>query len=71
MEGPTYKISRRQATIRLHNTGEFFIVCDGKRCLYVNGTPVETGDHIRLIHNCVIEVNIQFKIYYVLIVLYG
>lgn len=62
LEGPAWKISRRQANIRLRNTGEFFIVCEGKRCLYVDGKPLITGDRSRLIHNSVLEVSLQFRV---------
>lgn len=62
LEGPAWKISRRQATIRLRNTGEFLIGCDGKKCLYVDGKPLAVGCRSRLNHNSVVEVSIRFDV---------
>ncbi|XP_050431866.1 microspherule protein 1 [Adelges cooleyi] len=56
LEGPSWKISRRQATIRLRNTGDFLIVCEGKKCIYVDGKPLAAGSRCRLNHNSVLEV---------------
>jgi len=56
LEGPAWKISRRQATIRLRNTGDFLIACEGKKCLYVDGKPLTAGSRCRLNHNSVLEV---------------
>ncbi|XP_050540256.1 microspherule protein 1 [Daktulosphaira vitifoliae] len=56
LEGPAWKISRRQATIRLRNTGDFLIVCEGKKCLYVDGKPLTAGSRCRLNHNSVLEI---------------
>lgn len=54
--GPAMKVSRRQATIKLRSTGEFFICNDGKRALYVDGKPLLAQAKVRLDHNAVIEV---------------
>ncbi|CAI6351187.1 unnamed protein product [Macrosiphum euphorbiae] len=56
LEGPAWKISRRQATIRLRNTGDFLIACEGKKCLYVDGKPLAAGSRCRLNHNSVLEI---------------
>ena len=40
LEGPAWKISRRQGVIKLKNSGEFYITNEGKRCLFVDGKPV-------------------------------
>lgn len=58
LEGPAWKISRRQATIRLRNTGDFLIACEGKKCLYVDGKPLVAGGRCRLNHNSVLEVSV-------------
>ena len=42
LEGPAWKISRRQGVIKLKNSGEFFIANEGKRCLFVDGKPVSS-----------------------------
>lgn len=60
IEGPAWKISRRQATIRMRDSGDFIIVCEGKRCLYVDGKPLAAGDLGRINHNAIIEVREKF-----------
>jgi len=62
LEGPAWKISRRQATIRLRNTGDFLIACEGKKCLYVDGKPLSAGSRSRLNHNSVLEVSVEFVV---------
>lgn len=42
LEGPSWKISRRQGIIKLKNSGEFFIANEGRRCIFVDGKPVST-----------------------------
>lgn len=56
LEGPACKVSRRQATIRLRNNGDFFISSEGKRPLFIDGRPVLQGNKVKLTHNSVIEV---------------
>jgi microspherule protein 1 len=56
LEGPAYKVSRRQGTIRLRNNGDFFLVCEGKRSIMVDGKPLLTGKKTRLNNNSVLEV---------------
>lgn len=43
LEGPAAKVSRKQATIRLRNSGEFFMSSEGKRPIFVDGRPVLQG----------------------------
>jgi len=62
LEGPAWKISRRQATIRLRNSGDFLIACEGKKCLFVDGKPLAAGSRSRLNHNSVVEVSVKFEI---------
>lgn len=56
LEGPAHKISRRQATLRLRNTGEFYLSSEGKRPIFVDGKPVTAGSKIRLYDNAVVEI---------------
>lgn len=59
LEGPAAKVSRKQATIRLRNTGDFFISSEGKRPIFIDGRPILQGNKVKLNHNSVIEVNEQ------------
>jgi len=56
LEGSTYKISRRQATIQLRTLGDFCIMNHGKHCFFVDGRIVEPGKMERLFDQSVIEV---------------
>ncbi|XP_026319363.1 microspherule protein 1 isoform X2 [Hyposmocoma kahamanoa] len=56
LEGPAVKVSRKQATIRLRNTGDFFMSSEGKRPIFVDGRPVLQGNKVKLNHNSVIEI---------------
>lgn len=60
LEGPAWKVSRQQATIRLRNNGDFFLMSEGKRPVYVDGKPILPGNKYRLNDNSVVEVCIQF-----------
>lgn len=61
LEGPAYKVSRKQGTIKLRSNGDFFITNEGKRPLYVDGSPLMYGNKARLNNNCVIEIsNLRF-----------
>ena len=40
LEGPAWKISRKQGVIKLRSTGDFFIANEGKRSIFVDGQPV-------------------------------
>nr|CAD7568015.1 unnamed protein product [Timema californicum] len=56
LEGPAWKISRRQGTIRLRNNGDFFLCSEGKRPMYVDGRPILAGNKYRLNNNSVVEI---------------
>lgn len=55
VSGPSFKVSRRQATIKMRAAGEFYITNDAKRPLYVDGKPVLNGNKAKLSNNAVIE----------------
>ncbi|CAG2240024.1 INO80Q [Mytilus edulis] len=55
LEGPAWKISRRQGVIKLFFTGEFFISNEGKRPIYVDGKPILGGIKQKLNNNSVVE----------------
>ncbi|EDS43203.1 microspherule protein 1 [Culex quinquefasciatus] len=57
LEGPAYKVSRKQGTIKLRSNGDFFITNEGKRPLYIDGTALLYGNKARLNNNCVIEIS--------------
>lgn len=56
LEGPAYKVSRKQGTIKLRNNGDFFITNEGKRPIFVDGAPLLTGNKTKLNNNNVVEV---------------
>lgn len=56
LEGPAYKISRHQATMRLSHDGIFTIKNEGRRPLYIGGHAVVTGEIAHLQDNQVLEV---------------
>jgi microspherule protein 1 len=57
LEGPSYKISRKQGTIKLRTNGDFFITNEGKRALFIDGMPLLTGNKTKLNNNSVIELS--------------
>ncbi|XP_039277408.1 microspherule protein 1 [Nilaparvata lugens] len=56
LEGPAWKVSRRQGTIRLRNNGDFFLASEGKRPIHVDGRPILAGNKYRLNNNSVVEI---------------
>jgi microspherule protein 1 len=58
LEGPAWKVSRRQGTIRLRNNGDFFLSSEGKRAIFVDGRPILAGNKYRLNNNSVVEVSL-------------
>jgi len=56
LEGPAFKVSRKQATIKLRSAGDFYMVNEGKRPMYVDGKPLLPGSKTKLNNNAVIEV---------------
>ena len=59
LEGPAWKISRRQGVIKLRNNGDFFIANEGRRPIYIDGKPVLNGTKQKLSNNSVVEVGIR------------
>jgi microspherule protein 1 len=57
LEGPAYKVSRKQGTIKMRSNGDFFLANEGKRPVFVDGTPIIESNKIKLHNNNVIEVN--------------
>ncbi|KAH8349756.1 hypothetical protein KR084_005643 [Drosophila pseudotakahashii] len=57
LEGPAAKISRRQGTIKLRSNGDFFIANEGKRAIFIDGTPLLSANKARLAHNCTVEIS--------------
>merc|ERR1719449_161387 len=63
LEGPASKVSRKQAIIKLTNSGEFYLANEGSRPVMVNGKPIITGELARLANNTVVEFcNLRFVI---------
>ncbi|XP_077997163.1 microspherule protein 1-like isoform X1 [Glandiceps talaboti] len=56
LEGPAWKISRRQGVIKLRNNGDFFIANEGKRPIHIDGKPVTKGEKAKLSNNSVVEI---------------
>ncbi|KXJ16530.1 microspherule protein 1 isoform X1 [Exaiptasia diaphana] len=56
LEGPAWKVSRRQAVIRLKSDGEYYVVNEGRRSLLIDGKPIGMGVKARLHHNSTFEV---------------
>lgn len=59
LEGPAFKVSRKQGTIKLRSNADFFLTNEGKRPIYVDGMALLTGYKTRLSHNCTIEVSLK------------
>ena len=56
LEGPAFKVSRRHATVQLQEDAHFYLTCEGRRAIYVNGQPILPLERARLHHNCIVEV---------------
>ncbi|XP_077868183.1 microspherule protein 1-like [Saccoglossus kowalevskii] len=56
LEGPAWKISRRQGVIKLRNNGDFYIANEGKRPIYIDGKPVLKAEKAKLNNNSVVEI---------------
>uniref|UniRef100_A0A3Q3LB16 Microspherule protein 1 n=1 Tax=Mastacembelus armatus TaxID=205130 RepID=A0A3Q3LB16_9TELE len=56
LEGPAWKISRKQGIIKLKNNGDFFIANEGRRPIYIDGRPVLSGSKWKLNNNSVVEI---------------
>ena len=61
LEGPATKVSRKQAIIKLSNSGDFHIANEGRRPVMVNGKAVIMGEAAKLANNTVVEFcNLRF-----------
>ncbi|TNM89032.1 hypothetical protein fugu_005286 [Takifugu bimaculatus] len=56
LEGPAWKISRKQGIIKLKNNGDFLIANEGRRPIYIDGRPVLSGSKWKLNNNSVVEI---------------
>jgi len=56
LEGPAWKVSRRQGIIKLKTNGDFLISNEGQRSIYVDGAPVSVGAKCQLANNAVVEI---------------
>ncbi|XP_078327132.1 microspherule protein 1-like [Crassostrea virginica] len=57
LEGPAWKISRRQGIIKLRSNGEFFLANEGRRPFYVDGKAILAGNKQKLNNNSVVEIS--------------
>lgn len=58
LEGPAFKISRRQARVDFTDNGEFLLHNEGRRPLLVDGKVLLSGRSIQLHDNQTIEVTL-------------
>lgn len=56
LEGNVEKISRKQGSLKLRMTGDFFLANEGKRPIFVNGMPIMREASCRLWNNSVVEI---------------
>ncbi|XP_054752656.2 microspherule protein 1-like [Lytechinus pictus] len=56
LEGPAWKVSRKQGIIKLRNNGEFYLANEGKRAVHIDGKPVLKGQKWKLTNNSVVEI---------------
>lgn len=63
LEGAAHKVSRKQGTIKLRSNGDFFIVNEGKRPIFIDGAPIVKGGRTKLNNNNVIEVSGTKKVH--------
>ncbi|CAL1277010.1 unnamed protein product [Larinioides sclopetarius] len=56
LEGPSWKISRRQGVIKMDTNGDFYVINEGKKPMFIDGKPVLTGNKYKLSNNAVIEI---------------
>lgn len=56
LEGPSWKISRRQGVIKMDANGDFYVINEGKKPMFIDGKPVLTGNKYKLSNNSVIEI---------------
>ncbi|XP_072034818.1 microspherule protein 1-like isoform X3 [Amphiura filiformis] len=56
LEGPAWKVSRKQGVIKLRNSGEFYVANEGKRAIHIDGKAVLKGQKTKLNNNSVVEI---------------
>ncbi|XP_028409010.1 microspherule protein 1-like [Dendronephthya gigantea] len=56
LEGPASKVSRKQAVIRLKPDGEYYVVNEGRRPIFIDGKPVLNDVKAKLHHNSTFEI---------------
>jgi len=56
LEGPAWKVSRRQGFISLRADSQFLLYNEGARAVMVDGRPVLQGHHAAILNNTTIEV---------------
>ncbi|CAG0898031.1 unnamed protein product [Darwinula stevensoni] len=61
LEGPAWKVSRKQGTIKLRSNGDFIVCNEGKRPIYIDGKPVLQGSKAKIRNQSIFEVShLQF-----------
>ncbi|GFR24683.1 microspherule protein 1 [Trichonephila clavata] len=58
LEGPAWKISRRQGFIKMDSNGDFYLINEGKKPMFIDGKPVLMGNKYKLNNNSVIEITV-------------
>lgn len=58
LEGPAWKISRKQGSIKIDSNGDFYIINEGKKPIFVDGKPVLLGNMSKISTNSVIEITV-------------
>ncbi|GIY72735.1 microspherule protein 1 [Caerostris darwini] len=58
LEGPAWKVSRRQGVIKLDSNGDFYLINEGKKPVYIDGKPVLAGNKYKLSNDSVIEITV-------------
>ncbi|GFT77578.1 microspherule protein 1 [Nephila pilipes] len=58
LEGPAWKISRRQGIIKMDSNGDFYLINEGKKPMFIDGKPVLIGNKYKLNNNSVIEITV-------------
>lgn len=56
LEGPAWKVSRKQGIIKLRNSGDFYVANEGKRAIHIDGKSVMKGQKTKLNNNSVVEI---------------
>ena len=59
LEGPAWKVSRKQGTIKLRSNGDFIVCNEGKRPIYIDGKPVLQGSKAKIRNQSIFEVGLK------------